>query len=128
MRAAAVTLLMLAAASAHALSPYRPVPDAPAETCRLGEWTGVAAKDEKEHMPGCPQEARDLVDRALGCQHWTGEEPYDAARGHEIETAINELQCDKLSLQHDAILKKYAKDPNVTAALEAADREYNIEF
>ncbi len=129
MRMLSIALAVIGAATvAHALSPHRPVPEAPEASCRLGEWTGVVAKDEKEHMPGCPQEARDLVDRALSCQHWTGEEPYDVARGHEIESAINELQCDTLSLQHDAILKKYGKDRNVVATLEAADREYSLEF
>lgn len=92
--------------------------------CTLGEWKN----DNTVAMPGCPDEVKDLVARAINCQHWTGEEPYDAARGHEIETAIKELRCEKLSQEHDAIMKKYADQPDVTGALEDADREYSLEF
>lgn len=126
----AALLMICAASAAWALSPHRPLPsdDAAKISCSLGEWTGVVDKDTKSHMPNCPNDARDLVDRALNCQHWTGEEPYDEARGHEIETALTELKCDVLSLDYDHLLRKYAKRRDVLATLEAADREYSLEF
>lgn len=121
---AAAVLLVASATAAWAFSPYRPVPDTPEAGCSLGELRA----DNTAEMPNCPADAKELVGRAINCQHWTGEEPYDEARSHEIETAIAELQCDKLSLQHDALLKKYAKDRDVMGALQDADREYNLEF
>lgn len=126
MRLLAAVLLVTAATAIAALSPYKPLPKEE-ESCRLGEWTGVIDQMEV-HMPGCPEDARSLVDRALQCQHWMGEEPYDAARGHEIEVAIDELGCAKLADEHRIMLDKYKGRPDVIGTLEAADREYSIEF
>lgn len=95
------------------------------EECRLG---ALKAKQNTARVIDCPAEIQPLIDRAFGCQHWTGEEPYDNARAHEIDTAITELKCDTLSLDYDAALKKYADRPDVTGALETADREYSLEF
>lgn len=93
--------------------------------CRLGS---LKTKESTAKLIDCPADIQPLIDRAFGCQHWTGEEPYDTARAHEIETAIAELKCDTLSLEHDALMKKYAGRPDVRSALEAADREYSLEF
>ena len=93
--------------------------------CRLG---ALKYKQNTAKLIDCPAEAQLLIDRAFSCQHWTGEDPYDEARAHEIDTALTELKCDTLSLDHDRLLKKYAKRPDVTGTLEAADREYNLEF
>lgn len=118
---------MALASSAVATTPHPPEsePAKVAKICRLGP---LKAKANAATLIDCPADVQPLVDRALGCQHWTGEEPYDNARAHEIETAIDELKCGQLSLEYDALMKKYAKQPDVTGTLEAADREYSLEF
>lgn len=122
-----IMVLLADIATAKPVSEDLAQPSSPpeqAETCRLG----TLSKNHTLGMPGCPDEVKALVDRAINCQHWVGEEPYDDARGHEIETAIAELKCDTLSLDHDRMLKHYAHQRDVMDALQAADREYNIEF
>lgn len=93
--------------------------------CRLGP---LKYKQNAAKLIDCPSEAQLLIDRAINCQHWTGEDPYDEARGHEIETALTELKCDTLSLDHDRLLKKYRSERAVIEAIQGADREYNLEF
>lgn len=93
--------------------------------CRLAPFK---AKESSAELLDCPADVQPLIDRVLGCQHWVGEEPSTLARAHEIETAMAELKCDRLSLEYDAMLKKYAKRPDVRSALEAADLEYSLEF
>src|SRR5262245_44804516 len=38
-----------------------------------------------------------LIDRIVDCNHWRGEEPYDAERAKEIEAAISSLRCKDLA-------------------------------
>lgn len=115
----AVVAFLLLVSAAHAA----PVAEE-AAICHLGEFQN----DNTVDMPGCPADVKDLIDRAINCQHWTGEEPYDTARAHEIDTAIAELKCDDVSNDYDRLQKKYAKRLDVMQTMELADREFSIEF
>lgn len=125
MRAPAIMawVLLVVSGPAHVLAADAALADK--KTCRLGAFK---YKTNAATLVDCPADVQALIDRALGCQHWTGEEPYDEARGHEIETALTELKCDVLSLDYDELLKKYAQRTDVLATLQAADREYSLEF
>lgn len=127
MRVWLAALLIVIGGAAYATSTPKPSPDEKGakKTCQLGAFK---YKENSAKLIGCPAEVQALIDRALMCQHWTGEEPYDEARGHEIETAITELKCDVLSLEHDRLLKKYKDQHDVRRTLQEADREYNLEF
>jgi hypothetical protein len=58
-----------------------------------------------------PAEIVKFLDRRAGCDHWTGEEPYDAARRREIEAAIADLKCARIERDEAALRKRYAADP-----------------
>ena len=56
--------------------------------------------------------------RRLGCDHWMGEEAYDAERGAQIEAAVTELQCDGLDADEAALIQHYAGDEVSLARIE----------
>jgi hypothetical protein len=75
---------------------------------------------------GLPTEVRDFIDRRANCNHWLGEEAYDAERRAEILAALTELRCELSALANDeAVLKgRYAKNPDVLKAL-AISRDWS---
>ena len=50
-----------------------------------------------------------FVERAQMCEHWMGEEPYDDARGAEIDRNLNDLRCTTIRRDGEA-LKLSRKD------------------
>lgn len=61
--------------------------------------------------PALPPHAAKWVERYDECEHWLGEEPYDAARRREIDKAIKTV-CTGLDEQRDALI---ARNPRSTA-------------
>ena len=70
-----------------------------------------------------PAPARAFIDRRTGCNHWAGEEPYDAPRRKEIEAALKDLRCDRLDADEAALLRRYRGDPDLAALLDAVRDE-----
>jgi hypothetical protein len=44
-----------------------------------------------------------FVERAGMCEHWMGEEPYDAARRAEIDGNLNDLRCTTVRRDGEAL-------------------------
>jgi len=59
---------------------------------------------------GMPKDVQLYVAQRSDCEHWTGEEPYDAARKAEIEANVVEL-CTGLDARLAALRKRHADDP-----------------
>ena len=64
-----------------------------------------------------PQEVLDFVKRRTDCQHWTGEEGYDAARRAEINAAYARLRCATLETDEAALKARYSGNAIVQQAL-----------
>ena len=60
-----------------------------------------------------------FLDRRMACEHWMGEEPYDAPRRREIEAAIDGLRCAALRRDETRLRKRYAMRKDVIGALDA---------
>lgn len=69
---------------------------------------------------GVPAEVATYMDRRSGCNHWTGEEPYDAQRRADIEKAIAGLRCVSIDRDETDLRRRYATDPAVLAAMDYA--------
>jgi hypothetical protein len=69
---------------------------------------------------GQPKDVSDLIDRLVGCNHWSGEEPYDAGRKKEISAAMADLKCARLAKDEAAARKHYANKPGTIKALQQA--------
>ena len=67
-----------------------------------------------------PADVGAYMDRAEGCWHFAGEEPYDAARRAEIDRALTDLRCARLKEDATALRRKYARSAPVLDALDAA--------
>ncbi len=75
--------------------------------------TNCMAFAEEEACPfsvdgKCSEEISKYLESVESCNHWAGEEPYDDARGAEIEAALKELNCEKLGCDFQNILKEHA--------------------
>ena len=69
---------------------------------------------------GQPKEVAELIERVVGCNHWSGEEPYDAERKKEISSALAELKCNRLASDESRAAKKYAKNSKALKAVKEA--------
>jgi len=69
---------------------------------------------------GQPKDVGELIDRLVGCNHWSGEEPYDAERKQEISSAMADLKCTRLVKDEAAALKRYINKPSTVKALQRA--------
>lgn len=78
----------------------------------------------KELQKGMPGPVAGLISRIVNCNHWFGEEGYDAARRAEIKKAISELRCEDLEKDEDVILKQYGSNPAVRRSIKAAKDLY----
>jgi hypothetical protein len=70
--------------------------------------------------PELPREVRQFVERRMECDHWTGEEAYDKARGREINRAIRELRCERIERDDRRLMERYSGSPQVLEALRIA--------
>lgn len=78
------------------------------------------AAPESEGAPGIPAEVEAFVERWQLCQHWAGEEPYDAARRAEIQRGVDE-SCPGNDQARAELERRYADRPDVLARLNALD-------
>ncbi len=64
-----------------------------------------------------PREVARFLERRMDCDHWAGEEPYDAARRREIEANIRDLRCEMIERDEKRLRKRYAGKPAVLRML-----------
>ena len=64
-----------------------------------------------------PAEVFDYAGRRFGCNHFAGEEAYDAERGAYIRDAVTRLRCDTLEADGIALERAHADRPDVLAAM-----------
>ncbi|MGY4395098.1 hypothetical protein ACVWZA_000259 [Sphingomonas sp. UYAg733] len=65
---------------------------------------------------GLPGDVQHFIARYEDCQHWAGEEPYDAERGNEISAAIEET-CRGIDAKLRKLTTRYRSSPDVAATL-----------
>ena len=57
------------------------------------------------------------IRRKLQCDHWQGEEGYDADRRAQISAAVRDLRCEAEPADGAALKVKYADNPMLTALI-----------
>ena len=60
------------------------------------------------------------IARQQQCQHWAGEEPYDAERGAQIGEAVTRLGCESLDAEEGPLRARFADNVAVTALFDRA--------
>jgi hypothetical protein len=81
---------------------------------QLGDFSHDA---ELRHLQGLPGDVRVHIDRERNCNHWAGEEPYDADRRRQINSALRQLHCERLEREGRTLRRRYAHAPEILKAL-----------
>ena len=68
-----------------------------------------------------PLDVRRFVDKRDTCEHWIGEEGYDAARQREINRNVRQ-SCTGVDRELDRLRRVYRHNPRVLAALKDYDK------
>ena len=84
----------------------------------------VDARVHRE-LKSVPFGVRDLLERRAGCNHWGGEEGYDADRAKQIAEAARKLRCNQIEADERRIKRKYAKSRRVRWLL-ATTRDWDM--
>ena len=99
-------------------APNTPLIAVPAQPEPVNEEApGVRALQE-----GMPPEVRDFIRRAVNCNHWAGEEPYNEERRAQMAAAVSSLRCRELDTDQKDLRSRYAKDAAVLARIAQSRR------
>jgi hypothetical protein len=71
--------------------------------------------------PGLPREVRAFIERRADCNHWAGEEPYDAERRAQIAAALLDGRCAMIERDQKRWEKTYSGNKRVLDALKATE-------
>ncbi|CAN5458842.1 hypothetical protein BH10PSE1_BH10PSE1_27560 [soil metagenome] len=119
-------LIGLAAVTLAACKPAAPPESAPAAapSTAMGEAAADAEMKEQTRLAQVEQRARAAADPVVGvieraelCLHFGGEEPFDAARGAQIDKAFEDNRCDTVVADGDALKASHPQD---AARIDAA--------
>lgn len=75
-------------------------------------------------LHAAPRPVRAFLVRRAGCNHWGGEESYDAERAKQIADAVHALRCNRIEPDARRIKRRYAKSRRVRWLL-AATRDWD---
>ena len=62
---------------------------------------------------GMPPDVSEFIRRAVICNHWAGEEPYDDDRRDQINSAVKSMGCLELDADQKALRSQYANQGEV---------------
>jgi hypothetical protein len=79
-------------------------------------WVGALADASGGAATRLPQDVSQFVQRREACDHFRGEEPYDAARRADLAQKLRQL-CTGTDLQLRALKQKYRNRPSVMSKL-----------
>ena len=68
-----------------------------------------------------PEAVRRYVERRAMCNHWGGEEPYDADRRREIARAVRVLRCTRIDRDEALLRRRYAARRATIAVIDEAE-------
>jgi len=69
-----------------------------------------------------PADVSDFIRRAVVCNHWAGEEPYDEDRRAQIAAAVESLRCRALDADQTALRAQYAGNAEVLRRISQSRR------
>jgi hypothetical protein len=84
--------------------------------CAAGPWTDFYGDRRSAAIPA---DVRSLVIDAQGCNHFAGEEPYDAERAAFLKKNIDSM-CPDLKQRHKKLTKKYAQNVEAMTLMSEA--------
>ena len=71
---------------------------------------------------GAPRQVAAFIERRAYCNHFLGEEPYDAERATELARTLRELRCSRIDRDERILRRAYRNSPATIRLLdETAD-------
>lgn len=64
-------------------------------------------------VQAAPPPVRRFIERRESCEHWSGEEGYDATRARDIAAALRSGRCDRIETDERALRRRYARQRDV---------------
>lgn len=86
--------------------------------------SNIPSEFSQNEQDSLPSEVQSFIKRAIECNHWGGEDGYDADRRVQIEQAMNDLNCSDIHDNKAALLRAYSSDSLIIHALNASDTAY----
>ena len=78
--------------------------------------------DVRTLTKSAPKVVAAFIERRAYCNHFLGEEPYDAERAAELAKALGELRCHAIERDERNLRRSYRKRPAILRLLdETAD-------
>ncbi len=71
---------------------------------------------------GMPPDVSDFIRRAVVCNHWAGEEPYDDERRAQINRAVQTLRCREIDADQAALREQYQGNEDVLRRIHQSRR------
>lgn len=92
-------------------------------------WIGLNGPGDliAAETPSLPPDLKHYGEKAELCIHFSGEEPYDAARRKEIEAGVKK-NCTGLKETERSLRTKYKNDPKATAYLDGVAAKNRAAF
>ena len=88
-------------------------------------WLALLPQAALASGSALPSEVTVLISRIVECNHWLGEEPYDAERKSDIEKAISVFGCENIDQDVAASSTKHKDNaPALRAITEATERTW----
>lgn len=81
--------------------------------CVTGPWKDFYGDP---HPASIPQDVRKFVIDAQGCGHFSGEEPYDTARGAFLEKNMTQI-CKNLPQKHERLINLYPDNKEIQSLI-----------
>ncbi len=78
----------------------------------------VSASAAAAATAALPGPVQAFVARRAQCQHWAGEEPYDAARRAQIDRAVRRLRCRRLAHDEAVLRRRFRSNPEVIREID----------
>lgn len=82
---------------------------------------GAAPADEAVGARAAiPADVARYIDRRRGCNHWLGEDGYDAERAREIARVVKKLACTRIDGDEARLRRRHARSPQILKAMDDA--------
>ncbi len=68
-----------------------------------------------------PRKVAAFIERRAGCNHFLGEEPYDAERAAELKKKIHDLRCERIDRDERRLKRIYRNRPDILGLLKETE-------
>lgn len=75
----------------------------------------------RARVQSAPRKVAAFIERRAGCNHFLGEEPYDAERAAELKRTIRELRCARIERDERRLERTYRDRPDILRLLKETE-------